>query len=186
MLIAPSAFFYLRLRNAAHGAGTVTIESGDLVITLQSGEFLSTAIQGAALRAEKPVTVLNAPAVIVEVIVSLVVSQTVDWHPASLMWPTWRALIYPIYAVPIWFYLGRGIDALWGHRVVRRRDAVISLLLAAIFATLACGFRFGLTQAERQDQDLLQWFIEGFALWAALFTVPFFAWIRQRTRPVVS
>lgn len=186
VVVAPAVLFYSRLKHEAHGAKTVTIQTGDFVVTLQSNEFRSVAIQGAALRAEKPVMLLNAPAVFVEVLISLIVSRTPNWHPASITWTTWRTVIYPIYAVPIWFYLGRGVDALWGRSIVRRREALISLLLAAIFTTLACGFRFGLTPAERQDQDILQLFIEGFALWAALFMVPFLAWIRHGRKPVVS
>jgi hypothetical protein len=62
---------------------------------------------------------------------------------------------------------------------------VLSLFLALSFGVLFCGFRFGMPEAEREGQELLSWFIEGFALWAVLFAIPFVAWMLRRKRGTV-
>jgi hypothetical protein len=150
--------------------------------------FPSGRLRPAGWWAEKPATILNAPAKFVEVVVSLLVAQKANWHPASLLPSTWHALIYPVYALPAWIYIGFGIDAGIGRCLVRRWNVVLSLFLSLTFAVLFCGFRFGMSAAEREGQELLSWFIEGFALWAALFAIPFFAWLlrRKRETPLVS
>jgi len=37
-----------------------------------------------------------------------------------------------------------------------------------------------MSPAERQGQDLLSWAMEGLALWAVLFAIPFVAWAKQK------
>jgi hypothetical protein len=172
-MLVPALLFFFRLKQMAHGAGGVSVSSGDIVLTIPSDRFLSVAFDRAGWWAEKPATILNAPAKFVEVVVSLLVAHKANWHPASLLPSTWHALIYPIYALPAWVYIGLGIDAGIGRCLVRRWNAVLSLFLALIFAVLFCGFRFGMPATEREGQELLSWFIEGFALWAMLFAIPF-------------
>lgn len=109
-------------------------------------------------------------------------SEIISLDPASLLPSTWHALIYPVYALPAWIYIGLGIDAGIGRCLVRRWNVVLSLCLALTFAVLFCGFRFGMSAAERESQELLSWFIEGFALWAVLFAIPFVAWMLRRKR----
>ena len=151
---------------------------------IPSNRFLSVAFDRAGWWAEEPVTILNAPAKIVEAFVSLIVAQKANWYPASLLSSTWHSLIYPIYALPAWLYVGVGIDALMGRCLVRRWNAALSVFLALSFAVLFFGFRFGMPAADREGQERLSWFIDGFALWAVLFAIPFAAWVRWRKRRV--
>lgn len=181
-MLAPALLFFFRLKQMAHGAGSVSLSSGDIVMTIPSGRFFSVSLDRAGWWAEKPATILNAPAKFVESFVSLLLAHKANWHPASLLPSTWHSLIYPIYALPAWVYVGLGIDAGIGRCLVRRWNAVLSLFLALTFAVLFCGFRFGMSATEREGQEFLSWLIEGFALWAVLFAVPFVAWILRRKR----
>jgi len=182
IMLAPALLFFFRLKQMAHGAASVSLSSGDIVMTIPSDGFLSVAFDRAGWWAEKPATILNAPAKFVEVFVSLLVAHKGYWYPASLLPSTWHALIYPIYALPAWVYVGLGIDAGIGRRPVRRWNVVLSVFLALTCAALFCGFRFGMPATEREGQELLSWFIEGFALWALLFAIPFVAWTIRRKR----
>jgi hypothetical protein len=166
----------------AHGAGSVSLSAGEFVMKIPADRFLPVAFHRAGSWAEKPVTIMNAPAKFVEVFVSLLVAHEAKWYPASFLLSTWYALIYPVYALPAWLYVGVGIDALMGCRVVRRWNAALSVFLALTFALLFCGFRFGMPAAEREGQELLSWFIDGFTLWAVLFGIPFAAWMLRRKR----
>jgi hypothetical protein len=187
IMLAPALLFFFRLKQIAHGAGSAALSSGDIVMTIPSDDFLSVAFDRAGWWAEKPATILNAPAKFVEVFVSLLVAHKGYWYPASLLPSTWHALIYPIYALPAWVYVGLGIDAGIGRCPVRRWNVVLSVFPALTCAVLFCGFRFGMPATEREGHELLSWFIEGFALWTVLFAIPFVAWTirRKRETPLV-
>ena len=180
--MAPTLLFFIRLKQMAHGTGSVSLSSGDFEMTIPSDHLLSFAFDGAASWAEKPLTILNAPAKFVELFVSLLVAQKAKWYPASLLSYTWHALIYPIYALPAWLYVGMGIDAGMGRRLVRGWNAVLSVFLTLTFAVLFYGLRFSIPVAEREVQEPGNWIIDGLALWALLFAIPFAAWMLQRRR----
>jgi hypothetical protein len=182
MVLAPALLFFFRLKQMAHGAGSVSLSSEEFAMTIPSDRFLAIAFDRAAWWAAKAIFTLDAPAKFVEVFVSLVVAHTTKWYPASMLSSTWQALIYPTYALPAWFYVGRGIDAAMGRCRVRGWNAVVSVFLALTFAVLSCGLRFGMTAEERRGQELLGWFIRGFAVWGVLFAIPFSAWLLQKKR----
>jgi hypothetical protein len=148
IVLAPALLFFFRLKHMAHGSGSVSLTSGDFQMTISSNHFLSVAFDRAGWSAQKSITVLNAPAKFVEIVVSVLVSRTGNWYPASFLRSTWRSLIYPIYALPAWFYVGLGIDALLGRSRIRQRNMILSLILALASAVLCCGFRFGISPAE--------------------------------------
>jgi hypothetical protein len=181
-VLAPALLFFFRLKQVAHGAGSVSLSSGEFSMTIPSDSFRAVAFDRAAWWAAKAIFILDAPAKFVEVFVSLVVAHTTKWYPASMLSSTWQSLIYPIYALPAWFYVGRGVDAAMGRCRVRGSNAVVSIFLALTFAVLSCGLRFGMTPEERRGQELLSWFIQGFALWGVLFAIPFAAWLLHRKR----
>jgi len=74
--------------------------------------------------------------------------------------------------------VGRGVDALLGRRGVRTGNMVFSLMLAVVAIVICFSLSFGLSSEERKDDVNL--YIEGFALWACLFAIPFAAWFRQK------
>ena len=134
------------------------------------------------MEAREGSTILDAPAKFVEIPVSFLISRTPNWHPAAFYSWSWQSLVYPVYALPAWFYIGLGIDALFGRRRVGRSNMIFSVVIAVAFAVMCCGLEFGISAAERQGQERLTWYIKGFALWAALFVIPCAAWVRQKYR----
>jgi len=188
-VVVPALLSFIHFKQVAHGSASVSLESGEYEFTIPSDQFLAVAFDRAEWRAERPITILNTPAVFVEPLISLVVARKGYWWPHSLLQKhiavhlmTWRTLVYPIYAVPAWIYIGLAIDAMIGRRHIRRWNAILSVLLVLTCASLFCGFRFGMTIAEREGQETLGWFIDGFALWAVLFCTPAMAWIWQKRR----
>jgi hypothetical protein len=102
-VLVPALLFFLRLRQMAHGAGGVSLSVGEFAMKIPSDRFLPVAFDRAGWWAERPVTILNAPAKFVEVVVSLLVAHKANWYPASILSSTWHALIYPVYAQPARF-----------------------------------------------------------------------------------
>jgi hypothetical protein len=185
LILVPALVFFLRLKQAAHGSGHVLIHTGEFQTLVPSEGFLSFAFLRATAAAAKSLTVLNTPASLVEHIVLLLrPPSNGTWYSASGCYPAWlglwpgRSLTYPIYALPAWFYVGRGLDGLLAHERVGTANMVLSVVLAGVAIAICGGLRFGLSPWERRDQ--VSWFIEGFALWACLFAIPLVEWFRQK------
>jgi hypothetical protein len=170
---------YFRLKNAAHGAATVSFGSAHQ-FTIPTDHLLSFAFKGTALWAEGPIRAIHAPGQAVHLLVSLIVSGGGNWQPASLLTSTWVVLVFPLYALPAWWFVGRGFDGLLNRKRLRVVDLVVSAILVAAFLALAAMLRFGMSPAEREGRA--EWYMCGFAFWGVLVAVPLFAWIRQRTR----
>lgn len=180
VVLIPASLLFVHLKQLAHGSRSVSLASGEFVFTIPSDRFLAVAFDRTGWLAEKPVTILNTPAKFVETVVSLVIARKGYWWPPALQQSTWHVLIYPIYALPAWIYLGLGIDAVIGRRRVHRWNVILSVVLVLTCAALFCGLRFGMPAAEREGQERLSWFIDGFAIWAVLFSIPVVAWIVQK------
>ena len=180
MILVSALLSFIRLKQMAHGSGSASLGLGEFVLSVPSDSFLSVAFHRALWWAEGPITTLNVPAKFVETLVSLVFVQSWYWWPNPLPESSWHVFVYPIYGLPAWIYVGLGIDALIGRRRVHRWNAVISVSLAVTFGLLFGALRFGITTAEREGQERLSWFIDGFAIWAVLFSIPVVAWIRQK------
>jgi hypothetical protein len=68
----------------------------------------------------------------------------------------------PFFAIPAWFFVGRGIDALPRRRRVQRTEVLISAFCAVIFLIMSAGLRFGPANSEQADQELVMWYIARF------------------------
>jgi hypothetical protein len=175
----PAWFSFSHFKHIANGAPSVLLKSDEFTFTIPSHNLLSFSFTAAAWRAEGFITAVNAPAKFTEILVSLVVAQKPNWYPESLDSSLWHTLIYPVYALPAWFYVGSGIDAGMGRRRVSRWSMILSVILAFICVSLFCTLRFGLAPEER-GLDRLIGFITGLGIWTVLFAIPFLAWLRQR------
>lgn len=171
---------YFRLKTAAHGAPTVSFGSAPYRFTIPTDHLLSFAFSGTALWAEGPIRAINAPALAVDLLVSLIFSGNGNWHPESILMATWVILAFPVYALPAWWFVGRGFDGLLNRKRIRVFEMVIAAILTTSFLALAAMLRFGMSAAERGDRA--DWYMYGFTFWGLLVAVPFVAWVCQRTR----
>lgn len=175
LLLVPTLLVYLRLKLGVHGSAG----NGSAVI-VPPEYFLGFALQKAAWGAHGILTILNAPASIGEVVVALLVSHTTSWEPNSMAPSLWRSLTYPFYALPAWWYVGRGIDGMLGRLRLSAADMLVAASLSLFSLAISTGLRFGLSTEERLGQDQINWFITGFAVWTVLFAVPLVGWLLQR------
>lgn len=171
--MVPATLIYLGLRSHFHPGNQVVIGN----ITMSYAGAREFAFQGPALNASHFIAALNMPAYFIEFVVSLPISWPSSWHPEGMIPDVWRALSFPFFALPAWWFAGRGIDAF----LLRQRPARVTTVIAALFSILSvvllCGLRFGLTASEREGLTLPLW---GFGLWAVLFASFPAAWLRSR------
>ena len=168
---------YFRLKSAAHGAAFISFGS-EPRFTVPTNHLLHLSWSMTSMWTQGPIRAIHVPAVFVDLLAAIIFSDT--GHPQSIFEPTWVVLVFPIYALPAWWFVGRGFDGLLNRKRIRPGEMVLSAVLAIVFLGLAAGLTFGLSAAERDSR--VEWYIYGFTFWGTLVSVPLFAWIRQRTR----
>jgi hypothetical protein len=169
-----AARIYFRLESAAQGAPIVSFGSATYKFTIPTDHLLSVAFWGSTQwLAEGLFRAIHAPALLVDLVVSLFTGGN------SLLTPAWVVLVVlPLFALPGWWFVGRGCDGLLKRTRIRVVEMVVSAVLITAFLGLAAMLRFGLSAAERDGRA--EWYMYGFTLWSALISAPLFAWIRQR------
>jgi hypothetical protein len=124
-----------------------------------------------------PITLTSAH--LFEILISLPTSWPAIWHPAALLPETWDALVLPFFALPFWWLVGCGLDALIAKERLHWSLLLIGTLLAASCLALLLGFHAGISTAE---QEASPWRMRGLAGWTIAFAVLPIAWIVQSTR----
>ena len=167
---------FVSLKHLASGAQIATIGGSSTIIEIPANAFPKFALISAAIKSEVPITILNAPSHFVELIIAYVIARTPFWFPDALGPAVWHCIVYPLFAIPAWFFVGRGIDTLLGRRRASRIDIIMSLVLVVLFG----GFASVLVFALADDPGLVRGYMAGFTLWTILFAIPAIAGFRQR------
>jgi hypothetical protein len=118
-------------------------------------------------------TTVNLPGLLVEFLTSLGSTWPESWHPEALELFSWRALAFPLYALPAWWFAGVSIDALLGRRRLHWVAMAIALVLFAFCALMLMPLADGLQASKDYEMTA------GTALWTTLFAVAPVAWWRQ-------
>jgi hypothetical protein len=122
------------------------------------------------------VALLNMPAILGEAAISLPTTWPESWHP-NLPFPFddlwfWRAVTWPIYALPFWWLGGRAIDALRrGNRLpVQPRIRLVEAIAIGLIGTLSCLLGIGLLLDSGTDglNDGMRWDFLPALLWFSL------------------
>ena len=166
----------LHLRYMAHGASAVFLHAGTFSLTVPASRFLVFSANTVGEFKGQILTALNLPAFIVELLLSVRTWPT-TWQPSGFTLWGWRALTFPIFALPAWYYIGVGIDGLLGSVGLHVWNAIVSSLFAAACAILGGGLTVALPAADREPG--LKWITAGFMLWALLFGTVVVASVRQ-------
>ncbi|SEG21864.1 hypothetical protein SAMN05421819_2245 [Bryocella elongata] len=121
---------------------------------------------------------INPPALGMETLVSIGPRWPEIWHPDAIALATWRALVYPLYALPAWWLAGIALDALFG-----RRRLHWLLFAGDIVLFLFCGLMAvagSMISLQGDAADISRTI--GCIVWSLLFAVAPVAWWRQRRR----
>ncbi len=174
----PVTFGYLHIMYASHGSPSVSINTGEFQLSIASRNFLRFAAYNLGERSCRALVALNLPALPFELLTSIKTWPRI-WSPAGLPLLRWRAMIYPLLALPVWLYVGTGIDALLGRVRLHIWDIVISSIVALAFAAGCGALTFAVPPVD-QDPSLTS-VGGGLGLWALLFAVMAFACVKQYT-----
>ena len=184
LVLVPTTFIFLHMKQMAHGAPVLSMRAGPFEARIPQKHFLTFALNTATMSTGQAVAAANVPAFLIEILVSLPTTWPQTYHPSTIMFLAWCALAFPIFALPAWWYVGRGIDALRNQNHLSILDLVFSSSCAVLLAILAIGLRFGLSESDRDS--ITSWYIAGLALWAGLMGLTAVAWIKQWKRKRVA
>lgn len=94
----------------------------------------------------------------------------------------WGAVLYPIYALPFWWVLGRCVDATGRSRNSSRHplrwwDITLMLPLAIFGIAGWIAFQVAATPIDKTDMALM-WTMEACGVWGVVATTASFIWFR--------
>lgn len=120
---------------------------------------------------------IDLPANVVELPIDRLLSTWPDtWYPAGFTVFSWRAVTFPFYALPFWWFIGLGSDTLLG----RRRLAWPVLLLGSTLCLLCLLGAIASTQEGERPFDapgVHLPIVVGAYLWALMFGAFPAAWL---------
>lgn len=182
IVLVPATRLYSRWKAAIGSGDRLLLTTDKFQMIISKERMLRSAIEMNALRERGTIAILNAPGHLLATLASQLVVHHANGFPDSLGPFLWPALSLPLFAIPAWFFAGRGIDGLLLRRRMRFFDLILSVVLVLLSLTICVGLRFGLSQSERVGDEMLAYWIYGFSSWSLLFSFPLLAWIRQRLR----
>lgn len=180
IVLVPAFRLYLRWKAALGGGDKLVRTVGEFQMMIPRDHILRSALEMSAIREQGTICVLNAPGQPLGALASQLVVHHANGYPDSFGPILWRTLSLPLFAIPAWFFVGRGIDGLLLRRRMRLFDLTLSTILVLLSLALSAGLRFGLSESERAGQEMLVFYISGFGYWSLLFAFPLSAWVRQR------
>ncbi len=166
---------YFSLSRLSPGSSRIEFGSPEFRVSIPRDHLLSLTLISVTHSESHLISAINMPGMAGELLFSIPTWPD-SWHPSSLPFECWRALSWPFFCLPAWWFAGRGADALLGWRRPRWWTLLVGSLLFAVFATLFFGFRFGMS-AEERSGDI--WILQGCALWTLLLATFPAVWIRR-------
>ncbi len=128
------------------------------------------------------ISYLNLPAVLIEIPISLPTTWPESWRPKwawALGLDGFRALSWPLWALPFWFFSGRGIDSYFRNGFhISAFEAFAMGLLSAAIAVATIGI--AACVPSRDDEAYMRWMVVFCAMWFAFGVICQLAWWRQR------
>ena len=180
IVLVPATRIYLQWKAAIGSGDRLMLTMGAFQMMIPRESMLRSAVEMNAMREQGTISLLNAPGYVLGALASQLVVHHARGFPDSLGPFLWRALSVPLFAIPAWFFTGRGIDGLLMRQRMRMFDLVMSAILVLLSLVISVGLRFGLSASERAGDELLVYYISGFAWWSLLFALPLSAWVRQK------
>lgn len=181
LVAVPVTLTYTNFASEARGAATVTLKAGAATLTLRHDQLLKQALRFGTWTQHDAIAAINLPAFAVDLLLSRAFSSwPASWAPAGIDSLTWRAISFPIFCLPFWWFEGLGIDGLLKQKKFHWGTLLLGTLLWGFFVFLLVGLRLSMSPEERADTAYP---FLGFGLWVLLLSVFPVGWImRFRSR----
>jgi hypothetical protein len=181
LVFVPITLMSIRLYKASAGSNHVHIHTDQLDMNLPRDQIVPWAIRAATVPRAQTMMFINLPGILIQKLISLLsgTSWPGGWHPQALALETWQVLVFPFFALPFWWLVGCGLDALLNKERLHWSSLLTGTLLFGICVAALISFCFPIPAADRIDLAL---WIRSFAGWTVGFAVLPIAWIAQSIR----
>jgi hypothetical protein len=167
---------YYRVRHLRQGSEQAIDTIGAIAIRVPKDRWFQFVMASIPEDRYHAVAALNLPGLIPDVLLSLPTTQPGKWHPSTLTLEAWRSYALPFYCLPFWWFVGHGLDTL----LARRRLRQVGLWAGSALFLVCIVCLFGYVTSRPGDQADLRWLVPGFGLWAVLFAILPFNWLRRK------
>jgi hypothetical protein len=181
LVFVPITLMSIRLYKASAGSNHVHIHTDQLDMNLPRDQIVPWAIRAATVPRAQTMMFINLPGILIQKLISLLsgTSWPGGWHPQALALETWQVLVFPFFALPFWWLVGCGLDALLNKERLHWSSLLTGTLLFGLCVAALISFCFPMPTADRIDLAL---WIRSFAGWTVGFAVLPIAWIAQSIR----
>ena len=172
----PPAFY--RLRNPPQLSRTA---QGKIVLDLRNPavqQWLAESEPRFPSRFED-VSYLNLPGTVVEIGISLPTSWPQSYRPhwsSPIGLDGFRALTWPIWALPFWFFAGRGIDSLFRRKHISAFEAFFMGAIGLCWGFVA----LGIACDPGEFEPYMRWVALPGVMWIVFSVICLIAWWKQR------
>jgi hypothetical protein len=183
VILSQTTLTFYGLNHAAHGSEVVATHFGQYGVILPRNQWFFFSLQTVTMRQSHIISAINFPGMLIDSFMPLLSS----WRPLRylpyLPMDSRRALTLPIFCLPAWWLVGRGIDGLLGRKYLHWAALLTGSVLFVLFVVVLLGFTFGLSAADRADSHWILW---GLALWVLAFAVLPIVWLQRGLRWRIS
>lgn len=177
LVFIPVTLTAFRLYQAASGADHIHLRSGEFDVDLPRDQVIPWAIRAATTPRARIMTAINLPGGLIQKVISLSAHTLLPWHPRALTLETWQTLVYPFFALPFWWLVGCGLDALTYKERMHWSLGVIGTVFFASYLASFIAIWLGMFASERSDFSMTS-----FVGWTVGFATLPIAWIVQSIR----
>jgi hypothetical protein len=180
LLVAiPGTVTYVNLKQDAKDDVRFGTRQEAEVMALPWQRVLSFVVDSASADSYHTIMALDMPGMFGEAAVSGLTSWPDSWRPKGFLLESWRSITIPFFCLPVWWFVGLGLDCLLLDGRLHWFAHFIGSFLCVVFIVVYLAVKFGVPVSNGSDPDSA-WIFWGIGLWAALFAVFPVTWILKR------
>jgi hypothetical protein len=124
---------------------------------------------------------IGLPATIVETVISAPSVFASSWHSADFHLDSLRTFAYPLVCLPVWWFVGRGADGLFGKRRIGLPSKATGTVIMLLFVVIVIGLRSA-SHGNDPNGDF-NWIFRALGIWILMFAVFPLVWLKQAFIP---
>jgi hypothetical protein len=175
LVVTPAVLVFIQSHETSIGPKDSL--NADYTFDIRRDDLLSIPMTEIMVSRAHTIGTVSLPATVVETLISAPSIRPSSWHSADFTLDYLRALAYPLYCLPVWWFVGAGVDALLGRRHIGSAAKLTGTALTLLFTLIFLGFRSGFKQPDPNGD--VNWIFRAVGLWILMFAVLPAVWLKQ-------
>jgi hypothetical protein len=179
LALTPTILVFLQKQDTSIGPKDAL--SVDYGFEVRSDDVLRIPLTQVKVSRSHTIGTVALPATVVETLASAPSMLASSWHPADFHLDSFRSFTYPLYCLPVWWFVGRGADGLFGKKRIGVPSRVIGSLLMLVLIAIVIGLRSA-SPGNNPDGDF-SWILRALGIWILMFAVFPAVWLKRALMP---